>query len=452
MQNKKLIKNASVLSLPGILAIFISLISIPVHLKIAGAENYGNYIIFHFLLTLGSLLNFGIGKSIVISMNNFPKKSKSVSYYGIKYSFFLCILIFILFIPIIFISDFGSNNLIFSSSTILNYFLIGILITLIYVSLEGILQGNEKFKSLSLYNFIFYSLSMSLPSISLIYFKDSTLENLIVLSVLIKLLTILMMFYVIIKNNHIKKDTNKILFNNLKKNAKWLTLNSILVQFYDLFDKYLVKIFIGPIALASYSIPQQLTGKLSILSKGFSAFLLPFLSKKQFSNNDFNTTIKIFLIFIPIIIFLFFPFFELFLKLWLGSQFNNNILDLTKIFSLSVIFSCASHILVTKFEATQTLKNNLKIEFYLMPFFLVLLFYLVLNSYSIFIIGNLILLKEFILLFFRLNLLKKSINNIKIYYIYSILFLSILFFSFYNQAIFYILVFLLILSLLKNDK
>ena len=452
MQNKKLIKNASVLSLPGILAIFISLISIPVHLKIAGAENYGNYIIFHFLLTLGSLLNFGIGKSIVISMNNFPKKSKSVSYYGIKYSFFLCILIFILFIPIIFISDFGSNNLIFSSSTILNYFLIGILITLIYVSLEGILQGNEKFKSLSLYNFIFYSLSMSLPSISLIYFKDSTLENLIVLSVLIKLLTILMMFYVIIKNNHIKKNTNKILFNNLKKNAKWLTLNSILVQFYDLFDKYLVKIFIGPIALASYSIPQQLTGKLSILSKGFSAFLLPFLSKKQFSNNDFNTTIKIFLIFIPIIIFLFFPFFELFLKLWLGSQFNNNILDLTKIFSLSVIFSCASHILVTKFEATQTLKNNLKIEFYLMPFFLVLLFYLVLNSYSIFIIGNLILLKEFILLFFRLNLLKKSINNIKIYYIYSILFLSILFFSFYNQAIFYILVFLLILSLLKNDK
>ena len=95
-----------------------------------------------------------------------------------------------------------------------------------------------------------------------------------------------------------------------------------------------------------------MTGKLSILSKGFSAFLLPFLSKKKFSNNDFNTTIKIFLIFIPTIIFLFFPLFELFLKLWLGNQFNYQILELTKIFSLSVIFSCASHILVTKFEAT----------------------------------------------------------------------------------------------------
>ena len=452
MQNKNLLTNASVLSLPGILAIFISLVSIPIHLKSAGAENYGNYIIFHFLLTLGSLLNFGLGKSIVVSINNFPKKSKSVSYYGIKYTFLLSIIFSILFIFLILIKDTFSTDSITINPNILNYFFIAVITTLFYVSLEGILQGNRKFKSLSFYNLIFYSLSMSIPSLSLIYFKNSGLENLILLSVLIKLSTILIMFFVIINNNIAKKTINKILFNNLKKNSKWLTLNSILVQFYDLFDKYLVKIFIGPVALASYSIPQQLTGKLSILSKGFSAFLLPFLSKKKFSNNDFNTTIKIFLIFIPTIIFLFFPLFELFLKLWLGNQFNNNILALTKIFSLSVIFSCASHILVTKFEATQTLKHNLKIEFYLMPFFLALLFYLTVNSFSIFIIGNLILLKEIILLFFRLKLLKKSIDNLKIYYIYSILFLLILFFSFYNQIIFYILLFLLIFNLFKNGK
>ena len=44
---------------------------------------------------------------------------------------------------------------------------------------------------------------------------------------------------------------------------------TILVHFYDLFDKYLIKIFLGPIAIATYSIPQQLTGKLSILSQRF---------------------------------------------------------------------------------------------------------------------------------------------------------------------------------------
>ena len=452
MKNKKLFTNATILSLPGILAIFISLVSIPIHLKIAGAENYGNFIIFHFLLTLGSLLNFGIGKSIVISSNNYPKKSKAVSYQGIKYTTILGAIILLLFTIFILVNRSISISLIFNNPIVLNYFFVGILTTLFYVSFEGVLQGNQKFKSLSFYNFIFYSLSMSLPSLSLIYFKESSLENLILLSVLIKLSTILIMFYIIIQNNLAKKSNDRILFNNLKKNSKWLTLNSILVQFYDLFDKYLVKIFIGPIALASYSIPQQLTGKLSILSKGFSAFLLPFLSKKNYPGNDFNATIKIFLIFIPISIFLVFPLFELFLRLWLGSEFNNYILELTKVFSLSVIFSCASHILVTKFEATQTLKHNLKIEFYLMPFFLATLFYLAINSFSIFAIGILILIKEIILLFFRLNLLKKTINNLKIYYIYSIIFLFILFFSFNNLIVFYVLLFLLILSIFKYDK
>ena len=65
------------------------------------------------------------------------------------------------------------------------------------------------------------------------------------------------------------------------KIARWITLNSLLIQLYDLFDKYLIKIFLGPIAVATYSIPQQLTGKLSIISKSFSAFLLPNLSKKK---------------------------------------------------------------------------------------------------------------------------------------------------------------------------
>ena len=70
------------------------------------------------------------------------------------------------------------------------------------------------------------------------------------------------MFLFIKTKNLILGSKNQILFLNLKKNARWLTLNSILVHFYDLFDKYLVKIFLGPIAIATYSIPQQLTGKL----------------------------------------------------------------------------------------------------------------------------------------------------------------------------------------------
>ncbi len=74
-----LLKGSSILSAPGIVSIFISLLSIPIHLNYAGPENYGNYIIFHFILMIAINLNFGIGKSTAISINNFPEKKKKLA-------------------------------------------------------------------------------------------------------------------------------------------------------------------------------------------------------------------------------------------------------------------------------------------------------------------------------------------------------------------------------------
>jgi O-antigen/teichoic acid export membrane protein len=446
----KLITSGSILSVPGLLSIFVSLISIPIHLNIAGTENYGNYIIFHFILAITTTLNFGIGKSVAVSINNFPKKNKEIAFQGLKYTFVIILFIFLLFFIWILFNRVVFDNFLKLNSNLM-YLIFGTTITIFYVSLEGIFQGNEKFKSLSFYNFNFYSLAVSLPSFLLMYAQNLTFENLILISIIIKFTTILIMFLTVLNGQLILKSSSKILINNLKKNSKWITLNNVLIQFYDLFDKYLIKIFIGPIALATYSIPQQLTGKLSIFSKGFCAFLLPTMARKKKNNSDFILTIKIFLKIIPVIIFLIFPFYSFFLNFWLGNEFNQEILDLTKIFSLCIIFACASHILVTKFEASKTLKRNLKLEFILMPFFLAILYFLISNSYSLTHIAIAILIKELILLFLRLNLLKKELKRVYIYYIYSFVFIALLYFSFNNQNLFYLTEVLLILSIFKND-
>ncbi|WP_415323617.1 hypothetical protein [Candidatus Pelagibacter sp. Uisw_127] len=280
IKNNKLILNGIILSLPGLLSIIISLMAIPIHLSVAGAENYGNYIIFHLILTISVMFNIGIGKSMVISIGNFPQKNKIIAYQGLKYTLLISLLISSIFILL----DLVNGTLFeyfFTSNEIFSYFIICIISTIFYVSLEAILQGNEKYKLLSLYNFLFFSLSLSLPSLSLLYNSEATLDNLLLISTYLKIFTVTAMLILIIFNNLIKLSNSDILINNLKKNSKWLTLNNILVQFYDIFDKYLVKIFLGPIALATYSIPQQLTGKLSIFSKGFSAILLTLLSKKK---------------------------------------------------------------------------------------------------------------------------------------------------------------------------
>ena len=450
MFSKKLLFNSTILSIPGLISIFISLLAIPIHLKIAGIENYGNYIIFHILLSISFLLNLGIPKSTVISINNFPKYKKEVAFDSIKFTSYISIIILIF---LIIFSFFFSQSLNDYEFFLLNYCFVGIIISLFFLSYESILLGNEKFKFASFFNFIFYSISLSGPSIILIFFENLDVKNLITISTIIKLIVIFIMLFVLINKKLIKRKNNYILFKNLKKNSKWLTLNSILVQFYDVFDKYLIKIFLGPVALATYSIPQQITGKLSVVSKGFSAFLLTFLAKKKINNNDFNASLVIFLKILPVIIFLFFPLYSMLLKLWLGDQFNQDIVDLTKIFSLSVIFGCSSHILVTKFEASQILKENLKFETILLPFFLVCIFLLIFKSFPLFVISLTILGKEIILLMFRINFLKKEIINVKKYYYYLLAFTLMLFFSFYSQILFFLLeAILIIIILTKYDK
>ena len=98
MFSKKLLFNSTILSIPGLISIFISLLAIPIHLKIAGIENYGNYIIFHILLSISFLLNLGIPKSTVISINNFPKYKKEVAFDSIKFTSYISIIILIFLI------------------------------------------------------------------------------------------------------------------------------------------------------------------------------------------------------------------------------------------------------------------------------------------------------------------------------------------------------------------
>ena len=162
-------------------------------------------------------------------------------------------------------------------------------------------------------------------------------------------------------------------------------------------DKYLIKIFLGSSFMAIYSIPQQLTGKLSILSKGFSAFLLPNISnKKKFRIFLFY---RYFLKYIPLIIFLIFPFYPYLLKFWLGNEYSILVHDLTKIFSLIAIFSCVSHILLTKFEADQLSYVNFRIEVMFLPLFLIALVYMSYANYSLINISLLVLIKEIVLIF-----------------------------------------------------
>ena len=444
--NKNLYKNSFLLSLPGMFSIFLSLLSIPFHIKIAGFENYGDYLFFHFVLSISFLLNMGLAKTLVIGINKNPKYKAQIIYEGLKYCFFICLILILVFVLINRLSFF--DNLIPFSK---KYFFIGLILSVIYLIFEAIYQANKLFLNLALSNFIFYSLSLSLPSILMIYYGYIDLDRLILISILIKFLILIIMFTIIINKKLVEKSKKKILLKYIKVNSLWITLFNLLVQFYEMFDKYVVSIFLGPISLSLYSIPQQITGKLTIISRAFASYLLPYLSSCK-KNLDFNQSINIFLSYIPLIIFSLFPFYEMFLQLWLGSNYDPRILNLTKIFSLVAIFSSNSHILITRFEADQTSKKNFYYELIILPFFLFFLFFFV-NSYkSLLYISYLILFKETILLFIRLLNLKNKISFLEKFYINIVSFLILLILSTLNYFFFYILILMILFMNFYNDR
>ena len=436
-----LLKNSTFLTMPSIIGILLALIAIPIHLKVNGKIDYGNYIFFHFIIFFGLLLNFGINKIVTIEIAKNKDISKIIKQ-SIYVSTYLSVIIFIIGI----IYSYFSKIFYFSNITI------GLCITVFYLTLDGILQGLKKFKSLSLVNFIFYTISLNIPSISLIY-DNNSFHKLIIFSIIIKVIAILISM--IILKDYIKKNiiSNYNFFNKLKKYSKWYLLFNLNVQVFDILDKYLIKIFLGPAALAIYSIPYQLAGKITTFSKSISAVLLPEISygnKKDKIN--FNQSINFYTLIVPILLLLIFPILENFLNIWLKDQFSKKILDLTKIFIILAWLSGISHILITYFEGKKKIKYNTILELYLIVPFIIILSLVLLKFENLIYISFVLFAKEIILLFFLSQKIKRKINNLltiyfiiiivainliislksDIYFLYSYLFLVI-----FNTVIFY---------------
>jgi O-antigen/teichoic acid export membrane protein len=410
--NKKFFLNSFFSGLPGFISILLSLLSIPIYLKYGGTEEYGSYIFLHFLSFVGQIFNLGLGKisAITIAQNKSVDDSSWILLKKtIKNSFTIFFVLIIFFVI--------NKFYFFFSGYILLLSILSIVITIIFVTIEGVFQGKRLFVKLMLINLFFYGISLSLPPFLLIFYHASY-KSIFFISLIIKITVIVMSTFYLFRKKPLKFFFKKRPELNYYFNQKWFSISNMLSVAYDFADKYLIKIFIGPVALAFYSIPQQLTGKLSIISKGISAVLLPTIAfeKKKLLTKDFLLSLKIFIFIVPVIIFLLFILFDIFFSFWLRNNSNNEIINLAKIFSIVTWVSCMSHLIITYYEGSGIIKKNTIIEIKFYPFFLSFLFIAVLNK-NLFLITIVILLKEIALFFLRSITLSRGIRIIKYSYL-----------------------------------
>jgi hypothetical protein len=425
---KKFFINSFFSSMPGFLSILLSFLSIPIYLEYGGKEEYGNYIFLHFLSFVAPILNFGLGKisSISIAQNKDKDATALILFYKtIKNSLIILLIFFLFFIFNIFFSFINSN--IFSLA------ILSIFFTVLFVTIEGIFQGKGLFFGLMLINLFFYGVSLSFPPFLLI-FQYQNYENLFFISLIIKAAIIIISSYYLFRHKPLKFFYNYPDTFQKYSDQKWLSISNLLNISYDIMDKYLIKLHIGSAALAIYSIPQQLTGKLSILSKGISAVLLPNIAlkkKNKFITKDLLISLKIFIFVIPFFILLFFNFFGILLEIWLGKNSTIEIVNLAKIFSVVTWISCLSHLVINYYEGSGNIKKNSMIEIIFLPFFFIILYLTILEN-NLLIVAFAVLFKEIILFLFRSV---KIIKQVKVI-IYSYLIIIFLCYLLLNSLTF----------------
>ena len=294
-------ENIIVSILPGLLSILLSFFSIPIYLKYLGFEQYGNYLILHIALSIALVTNFNLGKIASIKIQKISNSFKnSIITTTVFISFISSFIVtFILFLTFYFLRS-G-----FQILDTFNYklFLITLFISNIYITLENITKGLKKYYLSSFSNLIFYSFSISLPAFFLLINNDlySNVEILFKISIYLKIFGLVSLLIFLINKKLFNSEflSNKII-KDFGKQANWLTLSSVYLQIFDFLDKYLIKIFLGSTSLAIYSIPQQISGKLSVLSDGLISVFIPRISSRKKK----NMIRKIFLILIFMVFFI----------------------------------------------------------------------------------------------------------------------------------------------------
>jgi O-antigen/teichoic acid export membrane protein len=399
-----IIKNTLITIMPSIVSILFSLASVPIFLNFGDLQTYGEYIFAHIIISFGFFLTFGFAK--ITALEIIKKKELAKSYF--VFSILKTIIIFIITLILFKIFRYYKFSIFSESFDIL--IICGICLTTLFCYLESILQGLKLFKSNAISNFFFYGFSIT--SSSLIYFfnEEVTVNNLFIFSLTIKVLSISAVILMLIKNKILNKGGFSLIniFANYKS-AGWITLSLILVQIYDFLDKYLIKIAIGSKILGSFSIAQQISGKMSIISKGLSFTLLPNVSKKK---NGIKITTKaiefilyIFSLFLVVIVF---PSLKIILSLWLGKSFSELILNLSIVFFFISWVSCISHIYITFYEGNKIFKKNSLIEITFLPLFLTMLIVSYIKKDIMYFCMSL-LIKEIIFLISRSWMIKNKI-------------------------------------------
>lgn len=279
----------------GLLPLAVTLLTVPIFLKVFGAERYGLHIMISILVGYLGLFDLGLGRAITFRLSKFGDRTTDSAVVTVRTALAMALILGSLGGGLLF------SGLVFADLGVLGVdsglagelrrvsVLIGILIPITTSSsvLGGVLIASERFAAFNIM-IVLSTISFQLLPLAGSLFLEPDMTT-IVLGVFTSNLLNLGMLLFLTRGTVLRRANS--LFSRIEARhllgfGGWMTVTAIASPLMTSADRYVISAIVGLKAVTTYTIPYQISQKLTLVANSVSNLLFPKFSR---GNVEVNT-------------------------------------------------------------------------------------------------------------------------------------------------------------------
>jgi O-antigen/teichoic acid export membrane protein len=326
-------KNTVINIIGSVIPLVVTLLTVPIYLKLLGVERYGVIALIWLMLGYFSFLEMGLGKAVANQIAKASHASDSVKSeifwtglilnagFGIAGAFVLWLLGKYLILHFLKMPD----QYLSETIATLPWLIVTLPLALISSVLSGTLEGRHRFDIVN-YLQVITSVVFQVVPIVAAYFYGPSLEIVVPVAIVSRVLMnipflIACVFYVPM---HFRPVFSFSCAKKLFKYGGWVAITGIVSPILDTVDRLIIASVLGVQAVAHYTLSYQVITKAKIIPMSLSRVIFPKFSDYE-SHDALNLALRaleiLSLVMTPIVVFGII-FLQQFMNLWIGKELS----------------------------------------------------------------------------------------------------------------------------------
>jgi O-antigen/teichoic acid export membrane protein len=364
----------------------VSLFYLPVYVNQLSAESFSILTILWSILSVGSILDFGLGRTIIREFSILRSTQAVLDYtkcgelltttllVALKYSLYGLIVTFLLTYSY---SQIVAGKLGFTTMMCI-YIALCVFFTIYNNSVLSILEGSHLIKYASLIRSFFTILFFAVPAQLLIQKIILTTEKIILVIFLIRLIQGALLTFLVYHKYHLPKIRySKKIASRYVSFGKWLTISNFVSVIMTYGDRFVMGYTLEPIHIVNYSIANDLVQKGTSVLNLIPNSLYPLIASSDINKYSLRNLRKIIIFLSAIVIsgsLVSLLAADFFLRFWLEENYEEEITTLFKILLVAWASSGFGQLFLSRMHSIGNMKSPAMLNVIECVFYLPLIF------------------------------------------------------------------------------